>query len=329
MTRFPNYLRLISNLSEATPQAVQYDGWQEPWLRFKFLARALAYGVWVDPWLQFLKKPAMKEVVKANPRVFLKIQWRYLNASYDPATRLEVLQSHYRFLLKLPAQQRSKLLFQPFCPLARLELGALGVVSLRLSHLNKYMQEGEMVLDLYHEDTKRFCALFFFSITAEKAGQAELSIGCLQGNKPVEATSQLSNKDLITAVTRELHGLRPKNLLLFAVRRIAARWSITKLRAVSTEMQLWKENVQADYNTFWEEVGGVRAPDGMYDLPLANGVKDPQEIKPKKRAMYRRRYQLLDALGDEIDANLEDLERTPEVLNLSQLQLTHSSEAEA
>jgi uncharacterized protein VirK/YbjX len=206
----------------------------------------------------------------------------------------------------------SRLVSTEFLPLAHWTVPELGRFSLRLSHENKFAQEGEMVLDLCQEDSKRPCALLCFSIS----GPSEISIGCLQGGKPVEESGDISGKDLTIALTRGMHGLRPKNLLVFALRQLAATWSISGIRGVSTERHINAKEFRADYNAFWEEAGGTLAADGMYDLSSSSSFRDLQEIKPKKRAMYRHRYRFLETLGSEIERTLAAPGRSLDMLEV-------------
>ena len=308
MYQLPNYFRLKGKLSGVALRVIPEKNSKGSWLRFKFQARALMYGIWMEPWLNFLDGPSMRPLAEAHPKLYLKIQWPYINRSYRATKRLEIIQNHYRFVLAhFSKELYFRLFFTDFLYLAKWSLPKLGTFSLRLYHANTYEQEGEMLLGLYQEESGRLCSLINFSVTAE----SEISIGCLQGGKPLKNPDEISNKNLTIAFTRHMHGLRPKNLLLFALRHLARAWSINRIRAVSTENQLWKDELKTDYNTFWVEVGGTLGADGMYDLPCSINFKGLQEVKPKKRAAYRRRYQFLEVLGREIESNLATPDRHP------------------
>ena len=54
--------------------------------------------------------------------------------------------------------------------------------------------------------------------------------------------------------------------------------------------------IHADYNAFWESVGGVCDAERHYRLPAQIARKEIAEIASKKRAEYRRRYEMLDAI---------------------------------
>jgi uncharacterized protein VirK/YbjX len=273
------------------------------------VGRGVVFGRWNVRWQEFLKTPFMAPIAQAQPQLYLKVQLPYVNRGYAAPRRLEMLRAHYNFLRDgMPETLRQRLLIGDPLTLARWTMST-GIYSLRLGVTNKYWQEGELQLDLYHEGTKRVLAFIHCCVS----GPSEISIGCLQGAKPVEDPTEVSNQELFSAFKRDMHGLRHKGLLVFALRRIARAWSLQSVRAVSAEAQLWGGKVQADYNSFWTDEGGVLAADGMFDLPLVPASKE----RVRQRSKYERRDQCLEAVGLEIDHSLTDPWRPIEVLDVS------------
>jgi uncharacterized protein VirK/YbjX len=135
-----------------------------------------------------------------------------------------------------------------------------------------------------------------------------LYIGGLQGPKshvPHEA---------IQGATKACHGLFPKRLLVEAAMMLAQYLDVEAIRAVSNETHIYQSlryrkkklrQLHADYNSFWESLGGV--VDGQRDfvLPLMMPRKPIEEIASKKRAEYRRRYELLDSLQSQTAARCQ------------------------
>jgi len=59
-----------------------------------------------------------------------------------------------------------------------------------------------------------------------------------------------------------------------------------------------KKRVQIDYDELWANAGGTRhEQDGYWHLPARPERRDETEIKSQKRAMYRRRYAMLDEIA--------------------------------
>ena len=108
--------------------------------------------------------------------------------------------------------------------------------------------------------------------------------------------------DRIRDVTHAAHGMRPPHLLVHTLRVLAAQWGATRLQGVDPENHVkgrWNlrdSRLRFDYRAFWAEHDGVRDEGGNWSLPLATSLRPLEEVPTKRRAMYRRRYAMLEAL---------------------------------
>jgi uncharacterized protein VirK/YbjX len=108
--------------------------------------------------------------------------------------------------------------------------------------------------------------------------------------------------DRIRDVTHAAHGMRPPHLLVHTLRVLAAQWGATRLCGVDPvnhvkgRWNLRGSRLRFDYRAFWAEHEGARAEDGNWSLPLATAMRPLEEVPTKRRAMYRRRYAMLEAL---------------------------------
>ncbi len=99
-------------------------------------------------------------------------------------------------------------------------------------------------------------------------------------------------------------GYFPKRLVMEAACLFAQRLQVEQIIAVSNETHIYRSlryrdkegKIHADYNAFWESVGGVCDAERHYRLPAQIARKEIAEIASKKRAEYRRRYEMLDAI---------------------------------
>ena len=113
--------------------------------------------------------------------------------------------------------------------------------------------------------------------------------------------------DRIRDATHAAHGMRPPHLLVHALRVLAAAWGATRLQGVDPENHVkgkWNlrdSRLRFDYRGFWAEHEGVRDDSGNWTLPLATALRPLEEVPTKRRAMYRRRYAMLDALQVAVD----------------------------
>jgi uncharacterized protein VirK/YbjX len=107
---------------------------------------------------------------------------------------------------------------------------------------------------------------------------------------------------LIRAATHAAHGMRPAHLLLHTLRLLAAAWRVKVLLGIDPEhhvkgrWNLRRSRLRFDYRAFWAECGAVPHPSGNWSMPVIGESRPLTEVPAKRRAMYRRRYQMLDQL---------------------------------
>ena len=61
----------------------------------------------------------------------------------------------------------------------------------------------------------------------------------------------------------------------------------------------------------WLEHGGKPFENGFYEIPAVVKHRDMSEIPTRKRATYRRRYQMLDKLEHDIKSSCSNYELLP------------------
>jgi uncharacterized protein VirK/YbjX len=132
-------------------------------------------------------------------------------------------------------------------------------------------------------------------------------IGALQGTSEVGGNDA---KDVIKNVTKDFEGLRPQILLITVLGMIAKLTGCSKLYGVRTNAHVYNagrkiKRIKTDYDFFWGEAGGEEISSSLYTLPLTYERKPIEEVKSNKRAMYRRRYELLDDIEHQVELNVE------------------------
>jgi uncharacterized protein VirK/YbjX len=106
----------------------------------------------------------------------------------------------------------------------------------------------------------------------------------------------------IRDVTHAAHGMRPPHLLVHTLRVLAAQWGAARLQGVDPENHVkgrWNlrdSRLRFDYRAFWAEHDGVRDDGGNWTLPRDTALRALEDVPTKRRAMYRRRYAMLEAL---------------------------------
>jgi hypothetical protein len=106
----------------------------------------------------------------------------------------------------------------------------------------------------------------------------------------------------IRDVTHAAHGMRPPHLLVHTLRVLAAQWGATRLQGIDPEnhvkgrWNLRNSRLRFDYRAFWAEHEAARDAGGNWSLPLDTALRPLEDVPTKRRAMYRRRYAMLEAL---------------------------------
>jgi uncharacterized protein VirK/YbjX len=268
----------------------------------KLSTRALLNRRHTRSWLELLNsKPVLGELVRSYPRLVQKIYRPYLSNTLDCGARLAALTTHYRFILK---QGLGSLVLQAArAPVVLCDIGGKsGVVyQIQLRAVAIMEREGELVLQLSRDEEVVYSVAFsFFSCEQRLA----IGIGCVQGPQGEDGLER------IREATRELHGLRPKNLMLRLVRQIGHDYGCQRLILVGNRNRavhgsIRKGQVFADYDTLWREVGAQARGNGDFELACEDlAPPDMEQIASKKRAEMRRRHETLTALTAAIRARL-------------------------
>lgn len=133
-------------------------------------------------------------------------------------------------------------------------------------------------------------------------------IGAMQGPNMEDA------RDVVKKVTKYCHAYRTKNLVLYLTQAVARALGIKHIYAVTNEGYYANNHVRSDrklktdFSEFWMEAGGTPTDDTrFYELPLVETRKTMEEVPTRKRAVYRKRFTMLDALDEEAEKRMEEL----------------------
>lgn len=147
-----------------------------------------------------------------------------------------------------------------------------------------------------------------FWIAPDKKGDMSMFIGAMQGPNMDNA------RDVVKKVTKYCHAYRTKNLILYITQAVARSLGMKHIYAVTNEGYYANNHVRADrklktdFSEFWTEAGGHPTDDTRFDeLPLVEARKTMEEVPTRKRAVYRKRFAMLDALDTEVAEKMKEL----------------------
>lgn len=164
---------------------------------------------------------------------------------------------------------------------------------MQLSAVHDSHREGELCLRLTRNGLPLYLACCLF---LPRADGVALQLGALQGVRS-DAGAQL-----VRDSTRALHGCRPKNLLVAALRDFGDFFGCSYLFLVSNDNRIAlnprrRRQIGADYDQAWRELHALPMMDGNYHLPCqAYRPPELRDVPSKKRADARRRGELLSSI---------------------------------
>ncbi|MEP6778923.1 MAG: DUF535 family protein [Gemmatimonadaceae bacterium] len=271
----------------------------------KWSALSLAHPLATREWLTYLESSAMSRFDQANPLLVFKPFRPYLSSAWRFKHRVKVLKDTYDF-----AHSHFNILGQALInptgkELLRFDLPNYGTIVANLGFDNRYRKEGEFRLLLTARNEIDSFALSF-AFESDDRGDVSCCIGCIQGKE--------GSKEAFKELTKELHGLRPRSLLIFILQEVARVLGVRELLAPGESIQVRRaqhlihlsklHSLEFDYDSLWLELGGQVLTNGWYRLPLETARRSSGQIASKKRAQYARRYSLMDDMIVQLRSNM-------------------------
>ena len=277
--------------------------WLSKRFRFKFALRSLISPITTLRYLHQLSHlPQIDQMMNLQGLLPAKLHRPYLRAGFSVAARAQAILDHYQFIEQLKNIPLRQLLQSAGDNVIATFLGKTGETFLMTCSPGYYDREGEVTLVLRYQ--QQVIASLSFSIINENQ-QRTLLIGGLQGPR-----KNISN-EVIREATKAAHGVFPKRLLMEAVFIFAEQCEANKIAAVGENTHVFSSmryrhsksgHFFASYSEFWLSLNGEARADGLFTLPLNLPRKSLEDIASKKRAEYRRRYELLDGLAEQVYA---------------------------
>jgi uncharacterized protein VirK/YbjX len=265
--------------------------------RSKMLLRSLAQ---LGPTTRVLdclwnSKPLLA-LLRQHPYLAEKIHRPYGYRNLGASARANQLISHYRFLLRHPGARLLLAAMQTDAVLAEFAGKSGAGYRLVLCSARDLPKEGELMLRL---ESDGFTLLKTAFSCGHRNGLPSMIIGCWQGNNCP------TSRDRIREATRDLWGLRPRDLLFAGMQAMAAACELPGMAGVGDTQHIyrhWRKRrcIVQSYDAIWTDMGGIEAPDGLFSLPLSHQRRPLNAYPSNKRGAAARRH----ALEDQVKAQL-------------------------
>lgn len=296
LTSFGLFFRLFSGHWQPGEQ------WRKRSFRRKFMLRSLLMPRLSHEWMRELSQWSnLDAVIARQPRLPVRLHRPYLAVNFARPLVVDAIRYHYKLLSEaMSSEEFETYLNSQYFPLAKVEGKNGEIFSFDLTMEVNLDKEGECTVLMRNGNGDTLAEMTFTILNYQN--QRTLFIGGLQGGKrdlPHEA---------IQEATKACHGLFPKRLVMEAICRFAGRLQVEQILAVSNAVHIFRgeryqdknKTILSDYDNFWEAVGGECDQTGYFHIPGTIARKDIADIASKKRAEYRRRYELLDSIDTQM-----------------------------
>ena len=239
---------------------------------------------------------ALGQLLRFRPQILKRTSSLFLAASWNGKERLARIVDHCETvdrlggLLKVPPNEmREVISLESIGPRFRFTLG----------QWHWMFGEGLLMLSLFEDQDEIYTLPFCLS---SENGRIVAYIGGIQGRGTVEVL------DRYKAFTKSAAGMRPRDFLIEAFRMLCRAVGVEEIRAVSDGNHAGKirgEPVVTSFNQIWLERGGTYNGNGFFMLPVERSRRPRENIPAKKRAMYQKRYLMLDSVEADMNAAVQ------------------------
>jgi uncharacterized protein VirK/YbjX len=238
----------------------------------------------------------IEDILTKHPRFYNKFSRAHIKSNLVNDEKMLFIDGHYRFMTENFNKRSLKEFYHNYALLYDFTPDNIDLV-VNISYMTFLQREGEIMLNLLKKDGTRVYS------TAGTFYNNSFYISAIQGCKDFE---------LIREYTKECYGMRPHNLLFFALLSFLKSLNMQHLFAITNENQIFnekktKKNVLFYYKDFFMDIY-TKEPvqkDGWFVLDLMYPLKHIEDIKSKKRSMYKKRYTLLNSIDNGIESNLK------------------------
>lgn len=278
------------------------DDWEKRSLlqRLRLIREGLRYREALHPFQTAPSDSPLGQALLARPQFLELVVRPYQTKDWGPDTRLDMLRRHYEQVAQLDWPQLQD-------PKAQIEIMPMDDVQpdlrLVLDQPIWFTHEGPLVLNLFQGDERIYSLAFALR---NNGGQIEACVGAIQGRSLPDVSA------IYRELTRVSHGVRPRDLLIEMFQTLCEALGVGRITLVSDSHRHHRHAyfgasqgmVAANYDAIWADRGARRVDDATFELPLQPRRRTADEIAPRKRTQYRRRYDLLDRLSIEAKARI-------------------------
>ena len=256
-------------------------------------------------WEYFHSSPLLEEIARLWPFVYEQPQRAFFYHRSTFGEREKLIKAHFSFLAERFKEDALISLYRgtkyPLWNGPELDGKPMTLV---LSYEPGQRKEGLLSVILRLANQSLYQIIFW--LAPDPSGEPALWIGAMQGPNMDDA------REIVKKATKLCHAYRTKNLILYAAQAVARAMGVSRIYAVTNEGYYANNHVRmdkklkTDFSEFWQEAGGRPTEDSRFDeLPLVEPRKTMEEVPTRKRAVYRRRFAMLDELDEAVESRIK------------------------
>ncbi|PSU71799.1 DUF535 domain-containing protein [Photobacterium phosphoreum] len=283
------------------------SGWKKKRKDIRFIIWSYIHYSRLKHLMNTFLTPNLSVILALHPHIIKKPFKPYLCVNWNKQQRITSVTQHFQcmselFSFNLPLIYRDE-------GYRLLEIEDRDEAKYTLILDRGQNREGALGLRLVNEKNQR---IYMVTMNLSPENQGSMYIGSIQGpNHDVE-----NRNDVIKALTKGCHGLRPKALILEFAIMLARSFNLNVLCGISNKSHMYqswryigrKRNVVTfDYDSHWQEYGAEVFDDNFYKIPLDAPKKDLESLNRNKRKLYTKRYQWLEDTELLFDANISKI----------------------
>jgi uncharacterized protein VirK/YbjX len=269
--------------------------------RLRFVIRAILASRALAPMLDASAQSALGRFIAKRPEAIGAVVWPYQCAGWDAETRLARICEHFAEIDAVGAP----LDFDVDGQLSLLDLSEIrDGLHVVIDQAKWFMREGQLVINLFVGEVRMFSLAFSLG---RDGGERTAFVGAVQG-RDIEGVA-----DEYRDLTKAAHGMRPRDLLFEIFRMLCSILGVTRILAVSDQFRHHRsayfggpdQQFSKNYNEMWVDRGGEPVGPMFFAIKVEGARRELSQVPAKKRAMYRRRYDMIEAIGQQLRVNYQ------------------------
>ena len=289
-------------------QIYDMQNWRECRRYWTFRVRCAMNRVRMEKlWVYFHSTPMLAKVGELYPFIYEQPTRSFFYSESSFEERVALVEAHFAFLSETLREQVILALYGGQ-KIALWEGPSLDGETLLLQMSIEPGQRKEGLLSVILRLKNKALYQIIFWIAPSPEGDPSMWIGAMQGPNMENA------REVVKRVTKLCHAYRTKNLILYAAQAIARTFGLFHIYAVTNKGYYANNHLRADrklktdFSDFWREAGGHETEDArFFELPLVEERKTMEEVPTRKRAVYKRRFAMLDELDAAVAEHVGEL----------------------